>query len=860
MAAPSPFSAYLSYLEPPMVPPREVRGSTSSDAAALARARAARLAREAAERKARAEEARKKAEEARAARAHALELRKQARAALVKAAQLRQKADAAAAAVSSKSEQFERMGLKSPALGEKLRKDLKMLAAQSEQAGKTAALATKEANALRREAIAAAKETVTLQKEANALVTQVNADRAKRGLPARPLPFKTATEGSTTKDAYALAKADLADATRDADPLAQAKLDAEKVAQATARSTEDGAEALRELMETADGDNGNAYRVALAQAVAPQVEAMSAEINKKDDRTKEGPLKNILADLSRAAELSGSEGAMALGSAFATQMRDDHLDVDNEDQFGGALRRVVLADGNSPLFAAALHEQLKIQNRNPQAQKEIKNALDPNWKKDEGGFMGFVKGAADAVGLDDAVDLIKKGADAVGLDDAVELLKKGASAAKDFVEDTFGVVAYHDDVEKLGKGDKITLAVGGSASIVGEVHGKGKVEVTRGADGKYTVMVDAEAGVGVVAQAGVEVGPGGVYAGAKATAGVGGKMEFTFDNAADANKAVDTVMDTAMKASGPAGAVGSFAVEHLADMHPQSPAWMSEHLSAMEVRVEGGGKVSAFAGFKGPPAFAGAFANAEAEVRGALRVEFDHGKPENLVFRTEGQVKGKVGAGLGLGMAPPPGTNQSRGAIPGAGGQVSADLLVRMEERVPLKGDVGMGDLLSMAANPRSISQKVDFANTSARLYARGDFDAGGYIFGAAKGVGIRGEIQVDGKPADILASGALNDAAQLHFAEAAGKLNDDLQVAGSFRTYDKHGIDEEIGFRAFGVGAEIDLTAMNQDVSDNALWSSSGRPSEVGASLSSYLTAQMRKLQGENPTTSLRYGRSLQG
>src|SRR5207247_5506692 len=121
---------------------------------------------------------------------------------------------------------------------------------------------------------------------------------------------------------------------------------------------------------------------------------MSAEANWHDGRD-EGRMQSILRDLGRASEVAGPSGRQAIASAFARKVVDDHLDVDNEDQLGGAFKKVV-REGVSPGFAIDVANQLKFQRHGDEAQGEIvKGAMEGfrqrGGQMDRDTMLGYVK-------------------------------------------------------------------------------------------------------------------------------------------------------------------------------------------------------------------------------------------------------------------------------------------------------------------------------------------------------------------------------------------------------------------------------------------------------------------------------------
>lgn len=125
---------------------------------------------------------------------------------------------------------------------------------------------------------------------------------------------------------------------------------AERVRAETQKSAAEGARALREEVE----QTAPARRPELLERLRPTLQEISKGANGTPD---EGDRRSILRDLSRAADAAGPEGARTLAREFASQTVNQHTDVDNTDQLGGALK-ATLEEGASPLFARALASEL----------------------------------------------------------------------------------------------------------------------------------------------------------------------------------------------------------------------------------------------------------------------------------------------------------------------------------------------------------------------------------------------------------------------------------------------------------------------------------------------------------------------
>lgn len=124
----------------------------------------------------------------------------------------------------------------------------------------------------------------------------------------------------------------------------------ERIRAETQKSAAEGARALREEVERTDP----ARRPELLERMRPTLQEIAKGANGTPD---EGDRRSILRDLSRTAELAGPEGARAIAQEFASQTINQHTDVDDSDQLGGALK-ATLEEGASPAFARALIMEL----------------------------------------------------------------------------------------------------------------------------------------------------------------------------------------------------------------------------------------------------------------------------------------------------------------------------------------------------------------------------------------------------------------------------------------------------------------------------------------------------------------------
>ncbi|WP_164000513.1 hypothetical protein [Pyxidicoccus caerfyrddinensis] len=464
--------------------------------------------------------------------AAALEAQRQAEAARRAAEAARKAAEAAAKAAAEAQAKAARERAQSDQLVDRMDTapggSRAALAKKLTQESGEAAKAEKEAKALTDTAAKAEQKALDT---ANAAINKSHDANAQARLAGKQTPYGGLDSIHDAVDATRLSKPDqqkLLGFTSVADPKQAVARDLQSLQRETDRGGREGAAELRRLMET-NQDPG--YRRLLAQSAAPQVERISEAVNRDDDRMDSGDLQGTLRDLSRATVLGGPgpDGGAAIARAFSHKMQDDHLDLDDGDQFAGAARAVI-EEGETPeaaqanaLFFGVLSNELKAQDRNPEAQQEINKAINEGLN----GRPGFIEQVAnkanpvaDALGgalnfagdrLDDVNSVlpdlpgtgdianaiipgkdlpipnfkpIPDPSDALGLASGL-LHGTGDTVANapEMAKAVATAVEYRSAIDKLGPNDKFTLGAGAKGAFAfGELGAKGKVEVTRERD------------------------------------------------------------------------------------------------------------------------------------------------------------------------------------------------------------------------------------------------------------------------------------------------------------------------------------------------------------------------------------------
>ncbi|WP_304364041.1 hypothetical protein, partial [Myxococcus fulvus] len=417
--------------------------------------------------------------------------------------------------------------------------------------------------------------------------------------------------------------------------------------------------------------------------------------------------------------------------------------------------------------------QLQMKHQ-PTEVKSLQEAGDNRWKYDHVGFdvdaNGQVKKDQEPKELDkerqlpwyeDAKDFVTEGlGDLAGM--AGDFAKDALGFAKDVVLKPIDMAidqitapiegAVADEIKKLNSpGDTITLSGNLDVKVGLKAGIDGEVEVEKTADGKYQLSaeVTGDVGVGLVGSASVSAG---------------GRVEMKFDTPEEAAKAA------VILGKGPA-ALASGGEDH---------KFMLDHLSAMEVNI--GAEAEAGLGGKFGPANAELSASIGATT--SYRVEFDKGKPTNLVRSIE--IEGSGAASIAGGLKGKAGIN--------IGGEVTGS--VSMETSIPLDASkVDAKDMLAFIASPATAAFAGP-AETSISI--EGSVDAGpeGRFF-TAEVSGLSGE------EVQTITKNLVNG----NFDNAFEGVNVDAQMTtGSFK-------DRELGVGAKLGVVDFELNARHRDV-----------------------------------------------
>ncbi|MEW5847679.1 MAG: LysM peptidoglycan-binding domain-containing protein [Myxococcota bacterium] len=206
----------------------------------------------------------------------------------------------------------------------------------------------KQLDTARADAIKKGDEAIRAQQDANQKAKAVG----------RKEPFPDANGVKDARDAGSLsteAQKRLLGSPGVVSPQEAAKVDAQKIADATAQGPEQGARALEEQLQ---GNRDPAYREELLRAAQPSVTKIAADLDKLEGKDKNDLFKNTMGSLSRATELAGAGNARLITDAYAKGLPDGKVDIDDKDRLGGSLKQSI-QDGNGSLFATELAGSLQ---------------------------------------------------------------------------------------------------------------------------------------------------------------------------------------------------------------------------------------------------------------------------------------------------------------------------------------------------------------------------------------------------------------------------------------------------------------------------------------------------------------------
>lgn len=373
-------------------------------------------------------------------------------------------------------------------------------------------------------------------------------------------------------------------------------------------------------------------------------------------------------------------------------------------------------------------------------------------------------------------------------------------------------LGLESNIKKLGDGDKYSFAMGADASVAavlgGTVYGKGKVEVERkDEDGKpkYTVSVEAEAGLGAIGELGSKTGVfGSASATLQQTYGAASKVEFSFDTPEEAARAAEILAKQGLVSANPSlmPFVGPSAQEY---------EFLQKNLSSIELRGNSAIQLAGDLGIgNADAALTGVFAEGNAKLETGLKIEFENGSPSAVVVKSGGEVevKGAVAAG--------------RGTV--AGGKVS----LSQETTYELPQGLSLGDF---ASDPAGAVRKVggSLQQVEQKLIVQEEFEGSG----PAGSGGFRAQAEYSGKPGMIPVEQIARRAASGDFGGALSLAGDQVNVDLTVAPYTSQGFNFSPSVSFFGTGAGVDIAAQAQNAHP---WQFQGTATQAVAALNQQL------------------------
>ena len=594
-------------------------------------------------------------------------------------------------------------------------------------------------------------------------------------------------------------------------PQAQAKADSVQVqkawdtAKAAGKSDAQAARAataeLERLSTAHAGDP--AYINSLVREAGPTLDKVATTLGANTEGAFKGgddakAIKDSIHSLSVVAEKGGTITAGSLATTLASK-----VDNDSElNQFDDGFYAHKDGGGTNLLFdatIAAMRAQGKDSAAGELAERGGDGGFIDSVKDGVGDVVGAVGDAFGAVGGfakdlgegvmhvvseagEFAVDVAKGTVDLIGdaaswtanqVGDAVKyaieqgmklagpVLDKVRSLAREGIDKGLGIT---ENINSLDPGDSVNIGGSFHAQLGVSVDASAEIQVQceEGPNGtkRYTVSgeVDASVGIGV---------------GGSGSAGVGGKMEFTFHNPEDAARAAKILASGAAGVAALAGPTAVLAPALLPG--PGDLSFLNQHLKSVEVDASVGAHFDSVAGV----------AEADVSAESGYRLNFENGKPVSITRTTEISAEGSVGGPLEL-------LKDSLGNAITIPNDAKASGSVTVETTIPIDG-AGVTDLAAFIANPATAAVAGP-ATTSVTI--EGSFEVGG-------DVGTTGSVTIDGIDASEV-RGVVNKL--LHGDAANAFKGVEVSVSAEVSAWhdDPDGFDFSFEGTALGQGVEV--------------------------------------------------------
>jgi len=363
--------------------------------------------------------------------------------------------------------------------------------------------------------------------------------------------------------------------------------------------------------------------------------------------------------------------------------------------------------------------------------------------------------------------------------------------------------------------DKITLGLGGSASVEGgKVAAKGQVEITRTTDTppKYTVAVGGEVAGGLAGELGAKLGGQATLDG-EALLRAGGKIEMAFDSPEEAARASQILARQAAvtgagQLPGPGGFIAGGAADALIGPSAADQAFLADHLSAVELK---GGVAAEAAGALGVQlddtlkvGGVGAKVNVSEDI--GLRLELPQRDANGNVTRgarvqLNHEIAGGLSASAGLGVGDP---STSSGGKLGVGSGFNGQGKVTISQTFELPTSVTGENLLNDPVGTlRDTAQNTREIDNSVSLQLKG----GAGIAGTTSGGELNLKLGVN--PDQLRQSDMVGKLFSGDMQGALQSLGDNTTMewkADAIATAGVH-LTPEISVMGFGVGLDAQAT-----------------------------------------------------
>lgn len=598
-------------------------------------------------------------------------------------------------------------------------------------------------------------------------------------------------------------------ATPAATPAEQARTDAASVKRSYDTAIAAGqneAQAARtataELDRLAQAHRGDpAYVNTLIREAGPTLDAIAKTLGDNTEGSWKGDgdaqaIKDSLSHLANVAEAGGAITAATLGDKLASKVDDDS----ELNQFDDGFYAHKDAGGSNLLFDATV-AAMKARGMDDAAGELAERGGD-------GGILDTVKDGVGSVigGIGDAFGSVVGFAKDLG-EGVLHVVKEGAEFAVDVGKGTVGLIGDAASWTKDQVGGAVQYALEQGMALAGPVLDRVRDMARRGIDAGLGISesvnalkdgdsltiggdIHVQLGVSVDAAADIEVkrstGPDGkpVYTvsgdvsasvgigvGGSGSAGVGGKMEFTFDTPEEAAQAAKIL---ASGAAGVAALTGGPTAVLAPALLPSGSdlSFLQSHLESIEVEASVGAHFDSAAGV------------ASADIGGetGYRLNFENGRPVSMTRTTELSASGSVGGPLEL-------LKDGLGRNLNVPGDAEAEGSVTVETTIPLE-----------AANFTSIAEFIASPATAAVAGPATTSVTIEGTFTVAQDTGVTGSLTVS----DIDASEVRGVLDRLVHGDAKHAFQGvDVNVSGSVDTFQDTG---------FEVG--IDATVLDQGVS----------------------------------------------